>query len=333
MALLTRILVATFVNGAVAADEAPVGHACSADLGLALDVAAGGAHDYVELHHLRARRVRRAFGADSADEQAGAEGESDAGFEGDPNNVKTDAENTMPVEEAQSLDAATIGAHPEVMPQAPSMYPDSLETLDAAIAPKLQGLSRHSLIRLPGGAEVPYWQTHQYANRHFRLFITRWKEGAVKEKTFDTLSEAQKVRIWYTHARLRKIMCTETFRTWVLSSTFAEGNTPEGVYAQFEGVPQGSSVAMRDIPKQNIGAVANGRGVVFDSVKYETWSDEQLLGIYGHERSHNLGYSHESEVPYSLGRWLKNLAGPENVSAYDSHDLAQHPDFEVVAAS
>lgn len=331
MALLIHILVTTFVKGTFAVDEAPLGQACGADLGPALDEAVGGGSEYVELRQLQAHKARRALGAAGADEQAAAEGEADAGFEGNPNNVKTDAPTTMPVGEAQSLDEATMSAHPDVLPQAPSMYPDSLEALDAAIAPKLQGLGRHSLIRLPDGTEVPYWQTHQYANRHFRLTITRWREGT--NKNFELPSEAEKLRIWATHARMRKIMCTETFRTWVLSEEFEEGNTPEGVYAQFEGVPQGSYISMKDLPAPRANAVANGRGVAIDSVKFDNLSDDYFLGVYVHERAHNLGYSHDTQVPYPIGRWFTRLAGPENVSSYESYDLAQHPEFEVVAAS
>lgn len=330
MALLIHILVTALVKGTLAVDEAPLGQACGADLGPALDEAVGGGGgEYVELRQLQARRAGRALGADGADEQAAAEEEADAGFEGNPDNVKTDAPTTMPVEEAQGLDEATMNAHPDVLPQAPSMYPDTLEALDAAIAPKLQGLGRHSVIRLSDGTEVPYWQTHQYANRHFRLTITRWRED---EGKFDVLSEAQKLRIWAAHARMRKIMCTETFRTWVLSSTFEEGNTPEGVYAQFEGVPQGSFLAMKGLDGRRNG-VANGKGVIWNSVRFDSMSDDYFLGVYVHERSHNLGYSHQSQVPYPIGRWFTRLAGPGNVSSYESYDLAQHPEFEVVAAS
>lgn len=242
----------------------------------------------------------------------------------------SDGKNPMSREEAEKLDQEAAKMYPYTLPNVPVMYPGGVAEHDKDIAVKLEGLDRDAQIRLPGGKEVPYWQTLQYANRHFVIYVTRFREGKVGKKVFDDFPENERVVVWAWSGLLRKLLCTPDFAEWVKGQEFAEGATPELVYESFHDVSKGVSISQFDVAAPRVNAVANGRSIVFDNEKSLLEKDfGYMLQTYAHEQSHNVGYSHASKVPYPIMKFVKE-ALVNKVEQYEVYDLAKFPEFEVV---
>jgi hypothetical protein len=244
---------------------------------------------------------------------------------------KDDGDNRMPLAGAVKLDSEAMKLFPGTPPMAPVLHPKGLAIKDKAIAVKLKGLKRDSRIRLPDGKTIPYWQTLQYANRHFRLYITRFREDSTATKKFGKISHAERVRVWGMSARLRKMLCHPDFRKWTGRSKFRKPHTPSNVYARFENVHRGSYIRIRNL-KGKAMAVATGKGVTFNSARnFLQKPFDGMIGTYAHEVSHNMGYSHADGVPYPIGDFIK-AASRRKLWNYRMYDLAKTPNFEVIPA-
>lgn len=318
MSSLLRIIVASLVINIAVTEDKPLGDVCEAESDNALCSVLQdgyGSNDgdkiaYLEFIQSKARKFPSSTETVYLEKNATVESQSipDGDVVGDfspkKTALKSDIKNVMPLTEAQRLDEAAIKEYPDMIPQVPIMFPDTLEWYDAAIVPKLQGLDRNSKIRITNQTEVPYWQTLQYAHRNFRFLITRFQEGAVRKKFFDTFTEAQKIRTWAINGLMRKILCTDAFRNWVMASNFSDGATPDSVYPSFEYANKATYISMYDIEGPRIDAYANAIGVVFDRYFFSKASDSFLLGVYTHEQSHNLGYHHKSLVPNPIKKFM-----------------------------
>jgi len=235
------------------------------------------------------------------------------------------------LEWALKLDENASQMFPGVLPAVPVMYPEVMEARDRDIAPKLRGLNRSSRIRVRNDTEVPYWQTLQYADRHFGIHVDRfrgpWWTGGNK---YYFIPNNLKSRAWAASGLLRKLLCTERFRIWVFTSLFS-GRTREDVYRTFQNTQKGTYFGVRDLSRGL--AIANSKGAVINNKMFLQIinSPRWLIGILAHEQAHNLGFSHATGVPYPIGNAM-TLAVDAKAYDYEVHDLSKTPDFEVVSA-
>lgn len=238
-----------------------------------------------------------------------------------------DIKNADPEQVVRRRDQEAAKKFPDALPTVTAMFPALRKARDKDIASKLKGLQRDSIIRLPNNKSVPYWQTLQYADRHFRIYVDRFREGRFDGKWFKSIPEHSKTRVWAASGLLRKVLCSERFRTWVMGRTF-KGVTPERVYHRFQSANKGTYAGVREYPWYVLGA-ANGQGVFFNHArKLLTGGMGQLLSTLAHEQAHNLGFSHRTGVPYPIGYHVKHALA-KKFHNYHVHDLAETPDFEV----
>lgn len=257
--------------------------------------------------------------------------------------LKGDIANPMPLEEAQEWDSRISAMNPNcpLAPNAPLLYPEIVDAHDADIASKLDGMLRETEITLPDGTDIQYWQTLQYANRNFRQYITRFKDG----EGLYYVSESDKVTLWEATSTLRKILVTDCIKDYIYSfegwpSTFTGG----GVRASLTGTPfsgdiyytrtekdiMGSMLGMKPYSGGACGA-ANGKEINFNS----NWGLPEcceeynwLLGCFAHEISHNMGYHHISRVPGQI-QLSVGLCFKKKAHWYITHDLATTPNFTI----
>jgi len=255
-----------------------------------------------------------------------------------------DRDNMMPLEEALALDKAAAALFPqEFLPMVPVLYPQELDNADKGIASKLEGLERDTPILLPTGITIPYWQTLQYANRNFRLFVTRFREPKANE---DVITEDERIRVWAMTAIAHKRMLTDVFKECVMARDDipSRGTTPRSAgdlsaaifHKKLEHVYRGSSFSGQ--PKKGGGgkkiasAWATGKGIKFNTVtKILDKKLGSFVGLYLHEQSHNMGYGHQDKIPWVIQKCAgsnKKKKGPAYFTAYD---LAESPDFTVAS--
>jgi len=208
------------------------------------------------------------------------------------------------------------------------------ESHDKHILSKLQDLNRNSQIRLPNGEVIRYWQTLQYANRHFGIFATRWRNEIDLKNPYEALPEHEKIQVWGMNGLLRKILCHPDFLTWTTDSYFEDGADSASVYKQFEDAHKGAYIGKRHLKKKAVVAVANGKGIVFNTNNKKGLAERKfgkLMATYAHEFSHLLGYSHQSKVPYPIMKFVQ-ASVDKKLYDYKVYDLIDTPDFEVVEA-
>lgn len=278
------------------------------------------------------------------------EGDADAHDAEDPDSywlnfdTKGDADNPMPLAEAQALDGevADLGNFDSLPPLAPLLHPDLVDQHDAGILEKLQNLTRDSQLILPDGTRIPYWQTLQYASRNMRMFITRFMEGPVgKRKVFDPINATERAVVWEMAALTRKILVTDCVKgalegdpkfpdTITYSKKLYRGAPFSGAifYRHLEGDTTASYVRLGKLTG-SMSAVANGAGITFNNKKQFSERDQgTFVGIYCHEQAHNMGYHHKDNAPYSI---QKAAGGCHRQKAYNytTYDLAAAASFQV----
>jgi len=239
-----------------------------------------------------------------------------------------DSKNVMSKEDAQKLDAAAkaLDEFPDFLPMTPVLFPDERDAHDAEIADRLKDVKdRDTIILLPDGTKVPFWQTLQYANRHFEIYITRFfeKKGGV------VIPFKNRTRAWGVSSLFRKMLCHPDFLKWTEEEEFVDVTGKE-VYKSFEQGREGQAVKAKDLIGART-AQSNGRVITFDKNmrNFGETPVDKLLPTYAHETSHDLGYNHKTQVPYPIGSWAKKPG--LSLTDYKVYDLAATPNFEVKA--
>jgi len=204
------------------------------------------------------------------------------------------------------------------------IFPEERNAHDAEIADRLKEVrDRNTTILLPDSTKVPFWQTLQYANRHFEIYISRFVEGG----QFDNIPFENRTRAWAMSSLFRKMLCHPGFLAWTKERVFVD-RTREGVYKSFEQGREGQFVRRRDIPGAPL-AVAHGRGITLDNIMRNLGMKPmlKLVSTYAHEVSHNMGYAHKTQVPYPIGYWAAKPGF--DLTDYKVYDLAETPNLEV----
>jgi len=282
-----------------------------------------------------------------ANDRRGSSNDPDAYWNNDAIDTKGDVENVMHLDEAKQLDdamlnvgdlisrKASIGSLP---PMAPLLYPNLVEQHDAEILEKLTDLTRDSLITLPDGTTIPYWQTLQYANRNMRIFLTRFIEGEVGKRSFDVMPAEERAIVWEMSSILRKVLVTDCVKEFIEE----DPKYPEKIgFNKFKGEDFSAAIFYKHVEKDIRGsymrlgemksacAYADGKGITFNNAKKFSEKDTmKFVGCYAHEQAHNMGYHHKDRAP---GGIQSAVGKCYRKKAYDyvTHDLAKTPDFEI----
>jgi len=247
---------------------------------------------------------------------------------------KDDRNNRMPLKEALALDKAAAALFPEeFLPMMPVLYPGEMDKADNGIALKLEGLERDTPILLPGGTTIPYWQTLQYANRNFRLFVTRFLLKSKGGKVWDVITEDERIRVWAMTGIAHKRMLTDEFKACVMARDDIPSHHRDGsslsaaiFYEVLEHVYRGSSFH-GERKKTKASAWAFGTGIKFNTMtKLLDKRMGSFVGLYLHEQGHNMGYGHADKIPWVI----QKCGGAKKAAAYfKAYDLAESPDFTV----
>merc|ERR1719422_1140074 len=164
------------------------------------------------------------------EDEVGADGNFDVDLRRKPK--YDDSKNVMSKEDAQKLDTAAkeLNEFPDFLPMTPVIFPDERDAHDAEIADRLKDVKdRDTIILLPDGTKVPFWQTLQYANRHFEIYITRFleKHGGL------VIPIENRTRAWAISSLFRKMLCHPDFLKWTEERKFLN-LTGKEVYKSFE---------------------------------------------------------------------------------------------------
>lgn len=254
-----------------------------------------------------------------------------------------DRANQMSSEEAHKLDEEAAKLEPEYFLNLASvLYPSERDEADKNIASSIKDLKRDAKITLQDGTTIPYWQTKQYGDRHFRLFFTRFREENDKGKKLDKISQAERARLWAIAGVSHKNMMSDAFKDCVLARTNIPATmvgvgkkslgrgTPlsaEIFYEHLEHVYRGSYVQVSRT--KGAAAFANGPGINFNSKNVKIL-DRKLaifVGLYAHEASHNMGYNHPDKIPGAMETCTRKTFK----NTFQVYDLTLFPGFTVAA--